>query len=211
MAKWSRLLRVPGTAGRSNQSINPKGNQSWILLEGQMLKLKLQYFATWCKELTPWKRPWCWERLKAGGEWDDRGWDDWMASPTRWTWVWVSSGSWWRTRKPGVLQSMGLQSVGLNWATEPSGKESACQFRWCKRPGFNPWVKKIPWSKRWQPTLAFLPGESHGWRSLVGYHLQNPRVRHAWAQAHKPFLRVKDQKCRFYFSSLYKSESPARR
>ena len=73
---------------------------------------------TWCKELTHWKRPWCWERLKAGGEGDDRGWDSWMASTTQWTWVWASSGSWWSTGKPGVLQSMGSQRVGHNWATE---------------------------------------------------------------------------------------------
>ena len=74
--------------------------------------------ATWCKELTHWKRPWCWERLKAGGERDDRGWDGWMASLTRWTWVWASSRSWWRTGKPGVLQSMGSQRAGHDWATE---------------------------------------------------------------------------------------------
>ena len=72
---------------------------------------------TWCKELTYWKRPWCWERLKAGGEGDDRGWDGWMASLTQWTWVRVNSGSWWWTR-PGVLQSMGSQRIGYNWATE---------------------------------------------------------------------------------------------
>ena len=74
--------------------------------------------ATWCEELIHWKRPWCWERLKAGGEGDDRGWDGWMASPTWWTWVWVSSGSWWWTGKPGMLQSMGSQRVGHKWATE---------------------------------------------------------------------------------------------
>ena len=74
--------------------------------------------ATWCKELTHWKRPWCWERLKAGGERDNRGWDGWMASPTQWTWVCINSGSWWWTGRPGVLQSMGLQSVGHNWVTE---------------------------------------------------------------------------------------------
>ena len=62
--------------------------------------------ATWCEELTHLKRPWCWERLKAGGEGDDRGWDGWMASPTQWTWVWVTSKSWWWTGKSGVLQSM---------------------------------------------------------------------------------------------------------
>ena len=60
--------------------------------------------------MTHWKRPWCWERLKAGGEGDYRGWDDWMASPTRWIWVWEGSRSWWWTGKPGVLQSVGSQS-----------------------------------------------------------------------------------------------------
>ena len=74
--------------------------------------------ATWCEELTHWKRPWCWERLKVEGEGDNRGWDGWMASPTRWTWVWVSSGSWWWTGRPGVLQSMGSQRVGHDWVTE---------------------------------------------------------------------------------------------
>ena len=73
--------------------------------------------ATWWEELTYLKRPWCWERLKAGGEGDDRGWDGWMASLTQWTWVWVNSGSWWWTGRPGVLQSMGLQRVGHDWAT----------------------------------------------------------------------------------------------
>ena len=61
----------------------------------------------WCKGLTHLKRPWCWERLKAGGEGDNRGWDGWM---TWWTWVWVNSRSWWWTGRPGVLLSMGLQS-----------------------------------------------------------------------------------------------------
>ena len=74
--------------------------------------------ATWCKELTLWKRPWCWERLKVGGEGDDRGWDGWMASPTQWTWVWVNSGSWWWTGRPGLLQSVGSQRDGHNWVTE---------------------------------------------------------------------------------------------
>ena len=74
--------------------------------------------ATWCEELTHLKRPWCWERLKAGGEGDNRGWDGWMASPTRRTWVWVDSGSWWWTGRPAVLQSMGSQRVRHDWATE---------------------------------------------------------------------------------------------
>ena len=73
--------------------------------------------ATWCKELTHLKRPWCWERLRAGGEGDDRGWDGWMASLTWWTWVWVNSGSWWWTERPGMLRFMGSQRVGHDWAT----------------------------------------------------------------------------------------------
>ena len=67
---------------------------------------------------THWKRPWCWEELGAGGEGDDRGWDGWMASPTQWTWVWVNSGSWWWTARPGVLWFMGSQGVWDSWATE---------------------------------------------------------------------------------------------
>ena len=75
--------------------------------------------ATWCKEPTHWKRPWCWERLKMGGEGDDRGWNGWMTSPTQWTWIWVSSRSWWWTGRPGVLQSMASQRVRYDWAAEP--------------------------------------------------------------------------------------------
>ena len=71
------------------------------------------------QEPTHWKRPWCWERLRAGGEGDDRGWDGWMVSLTQWTWVWANSGRWWRAGKPGVLQSMWSQRVRHNWATEP--------------------------------------------------------------------------------------------
>ena len=74
--------------------------------------------ATSCEELTHWKRLWCWEGLGAGEEGDDRGWDGWMASLTRWTQVWVNSGSWWWTGRPGVLRFMGLQRVGHDWATE---------------------------------------------------------------------------------------------
>ena len=70
--------------------------------------------------LTHLKRTWCWERLRVGGEGDDRGWDGWMASPTQWTWVWVDSGSWWWTGRPGVLQSTGSQRVRHTWATELS-------------------------------------------------------------------------------------------
>ena len=86
-------------------------------LEGLMLKLKLQYLATWCKELTHWKRPWCWERLRAGGEGDDRGWDGWMVSLTRRTWVWVSFRSWWcREARCAVVHGVAKSRTRLsNW------------------------------------------------------------------------------------------------
>ena len=111
---WRRLLRVPWMARRSNQFILKEISPEYSL-EGLRLKLKFQYFG---KELTHLKRPWCWERLKVVGEGDNRGWDGWMASLTQWTWVWASSRRRWRTRKPGVLQSMGSQRVGHDWATE---------------------------------------------------------------------------------------------
>ena len=114
---WRRLLRVTLTARRSNQSIL-KAISPEYWLEGLMLKLKLQYFGYLMLELTHWKRPWQWERLKAEGAWDDRGWDCWIASPTHWTWVWMNSGSWLMTGRPGVLRSMGSQRVGHNWAAE---------------------------------------------------------------------------------------------
>ena len=112
-----RLLRVLWTARRSNQSILKETGPEYSL-EGLMLKLKFQYFGHLMRRTdSSWQRPWCWERLKAGGEGDDRGWDGWMASLTRWTWVWVNSGSWWWTGRPGVLQFMGWQRVGHDWAT----------------------------------------------------------------------------------------------
>ena len=114
---WRRLLRVPWTARRSNQPILKEISPEYSL-ERLMLKPKLQYFGHRCEELTHYKRPWCWERLKAGGEGDNRRWDGWMASLTWWAWVWASSGSWWWTEKPGVLQSVGSQTAGHDWATE---------------------------------------------------------------------------------------------
>ena len=96
--------------------VNHKGNQPWIFWNSNTL-------ATWCEELTHWKRPWCWEKLKARGEGDDRGWDCWMASLIRWTWVWASSRRWWWTGKPGVLQSMGNR-VGHDWVTELNWTET---------------------------------------------------------------------------------------
>ena len=116
-----------------------------------MLKLKYE-------DLTHWKRPWCWDGLGAGGEGDNRGWDGWMASLTRWAWVWVNSGSWWWTRRPGVLRFMGTQRVGHDWATELNWiveKLIMEHFSCCE------WVKNIftqtnyiPWS--WENSQIIL-------------------------------------------------------
>ena len=119
---WRRLLRVPWTARRSNESI--------------LNEISLEYhWKDWCwswnsntLELTHIrKRPWCWERLKAGGEGDDRRWDGWVASPTQWRWVWVNSGSWWWTGRTGVLWFMGSQRVGHDWVTELNWTEATLQ------------------------------------------------------------------------------------
>ena len=108
---------------------------------------KSNTLATSCERLTNLKRPWCWGRLRAGGEGDDRRWDGWVASPTQWTWVWVNCGSWWWTGRPGELQSIGLQRVGHDWVTElnwmfifvsdPLEEEIAIHF--------SKFAWKIPW------------------------------------------------------------------
>ena len=99
------------------QPVHPKGDQSWVFKDW-CWSWNSNPLATWCEELTHLKRPWCWERLRAGGEGDNRGWDGWMVPPTQWTWVCLDSGSWWWTGRPGMLQFMGSQRVGHNWATE---------------------------------------------------------------------------------------------
>ena len=101
---WRRLFEIPMDC-KEIQPVHPKGNHSWIFIG------RTDTLAIWCK-------PWCWERLKARGEGDDRVWDGWIGSLTQWTWVWVTSGSWWWTENLGMLQSMGLQRVGHDWVTE---------------------------------------------------------------------------------------------
>ena len=127
----------PGTGEDSWESLGLQGDQTSQFYRKSVLNIHWKDWrwswssstlATWCEEPTHWKRPWCWERLKAGGEGDDRGWDGWMASPTWWTWVWASSGSWWRAGKPGVLQSMGSQRVRHDWATELNWTEFLIYF-----------------------------------------------------------------------------------
>ena len=101
------------------QPVNPKEYQFWIFIGRAEDEAEVANpLAIWCEELTHWKRLWCWEWLNEGGEGDNRGWYGWMASLTQWTWVWVSSGSWCWTGKPGMLQSMGLQRVGHDSVTE---------------------------------------------------------------------------------------------
>ena len=118
--RW-RLLRVPGTARRSNQSIL---KEIWVFFGRNDAKAETPVL--WPPHAKSWLigKDWCWERLRAGGEGEDRGWDGWMASRTRWTWVWVNSGRWWWTGRPGVLWFMGLQRVRHNWATELNWTDS---------------------------------------------------------------------------------------
>ena len=99
---WRRLLRVPWTARRSNQCILRRSVLG-VPWKDWCWSWNSNTVATWCEEPTHWKRPWCWKRLRAGGKGENRGWEGWMSSPTWWTWVWASSGSWWWTGKPGVL------------------------------------------------------------------------------------------------------------
>ena len=101
------------------QPVHPKGDQSQIFIGRTDTKTETPIL--WPPDAKNWlieKEPWCWERLRTGGEGDNRGWDGWIASPTQWTWDWVNSGSWWWTGRPGVLWFMGSQRAGHNWATE---------------------------------------------------------------------------------------------
>ena len=113
---WRRLLRIPWPARRSNQSILKEISPEYSL-EGLMMKLKLQYFGHLLQRTDSLQKTLMMGKME-GGEGDNRGCDGWMASLSQWTWVWVNSGSWWWTGNPGVLQSMGLQRVRHDWATE---------------------------------------------------------------------------------------------
>ena len=136
------------------QPVHPKGDQSWCHWKYWCLSWNSNTLATWCEELTHLKRPWCWERLKAGGEGDDRGWDGWMASPILWIWVWVNSGSWWWTGRPGVVWSMGSQRVRHDWVTElnwwgSQGKNTEVvylsAFQWTTFCQNSPTMTRLSW------------------------------------------------------------------
>ena len=100
------------------QPVHSEGDQPWDFFGRTDAKAETPVL--WPPQAKSWLigKDWCWEGLGAGGEGDDRGWDGWMASLTRWTWVWVNSSSWWWAGRPGVLLSMGLQRVGHDWVTE---------------------------------------------------------------------------------------------
>ena len=182
---WRRLLRVLWTARRSNQSIL-KQTSPGCSLEGLMLKLKLQYSGHLMWRTDSLEKTLMLERLSARQEGSDRGWDGWMASLTQWTWVWARSGRWWWTGRPGVLHSLGLQKIRHDWASNTYlltyflknhkgfprwliGKESTCNAG-NKRYGCHFWAKKMSLRRKWQSTSVFLPGKSHGPKSLVGHN-----------------------------------------
>ena len=170
---WRRLLRVPWTARRFNQSIL-KEISPGCSFEGLMLKLKLHSFGHLTWRVDSFEKSLMLGKSE-GRRVDNREWDDLMASLTQWTWVWVDSGSWWWTGRPGVLWFMGSQRVGHDWATE---LKKASAFLVCSQHiSFSPTL----WRRKWQPTLVFLPGESQGGKSLVGCSPRgSQRVRHHW-------------------------------
>ena len=131
--KKAMMLLNCGVGEDSWESLGLQGNQTSQSSRKSILNIhwkdwcwswSVNTLATWWIEPTHWKRSWCWERLKAGGKGDDRGWDGWIASPTQWTWVWASSRSWWWTGRPEVLPSMGLQRVRHDWVTELNWTEA---------------------------------------------------------------------------------------
>ena len=114
---WRRLWESLGLQGDPT-SLSSRKSVLNIHWKNWCCSWNSDTLATWCEELTHLKRPCCWERLKAGGEGDNRGWDGWMASPTQWTWLWGNSRSWWWAGRPGEQQPMGSQSIRHDWATE---------------------------------------------------------------------------------------------
>ena len=190
---WRRLLRVPWTARRSSQSILNEISLE-CSLEGLILKLKLQYFGHLMWRADSLEKDPEWERLKARGEGDDRGWGGWMASLTRWTWVWVSARSWWWTRRPGVLRFMGSQRVRHDWATEQQqiGWESiqSSTLR-CENKDTVDWGWVCQWKEKWHglswcSMLASLP-QGQSWQK-TGSNM-------TWGQVTEGWKRTIVQKC----------------
>ena len=188
-----KTLESPLDSKGSNQSILKEISPEYSV-EGLMLKLKLQYFGHPMWGTDPFEKTLMLGKLEAGGEGDDRGWDGWMASRTQWTWVWINSGSWQWTVRPGMLQSIGSQRVQHEWATELNWTDwtSIHLLGEMSIYVFNPFLNSIVcfcvvelyvllvyfwnwalvcciiWRRQWHPTPVLLPGKSHGWKSLGG-------------------------------------------
>ena len=148
------------------KSVNSKGNQSWLFIG--RTDAEAPVFPTWWEELTHWKRPRCWQRLKARGEAGNRGWNGWMASLTQWTCVWANSEGWWETAKPGVLHFMGLQRVDHDLVTEKQQQwiclgchNKTLQIWWLKEQTF---ISSQLWRSRIQVSAGLVSPEG----SLLG-------------------------------------------
>ena len=161
---FSSLLLTVKTSSYNHNTVIKFRKLNIVKLLISNLQWNSNTLATWCKELIHWKRPWCWKRLKEGGEGDDRGWDGWMASPTQWSWVWVSSRSWWWTGRPGVLQSMGLQGVGHDWTTELNWPESVVHTQILLS---NVWLFVISWTVAHQAPLSMEFSRQKYWSGLL--------------------------------------------
>ena len=169
--------------------LNPKGNQSWIFIgRTDAESWNSNTLATWCKEPTHWKRPWCWERVKEGREGDDREWDNWMVSLTQWAWSFSRSGSWWWTGRSGWKKACSPwarkdldTTEWLNWTDGQSSSHGTNLSTWVSASISSPTPKfhctaasvfncncTLCQRRHWRPTPVLLPGKSHGRRSLVG-------------------------------------------
>ena len=129
------------------QPVHSEGDQPWDFFGRNDAKAEAPVL--WTPHVKSWLigKDWCWERLGTGREGDDRGWDGWMASRTQWTWVWVNSGRWWWTGRPGVLRFTGLQRVGHDWATEMNWTE-------LNNLKASVWLSTQPFTSLWQITLV---------------------------------------------------------
>ena len=165
-----------------------------------------------CEELTHWKRLWCWEGLGAGGEGDDRGWDGWMASPTRWIWVWVNSGSWWWTGRPGGLRFMGSQSrtqlrdwtelnyLKIDW--EAHGEKLALEKNKGKRK-CSIWNEKISVSRKWWKMMVCLAGSMFSWHYQRS-NLEREKIQEGSSHPMAICLVFKKVSYTAYFKNIFK-------
>ena len=141
--------------------------------------------AAWCKELTHLKRPWCWERLKAGGEGDDRGWDGWVASPTQWAWGWVNSGRWWWTGRPSVLEVTKHRTQLSDWTELNCSMNAAEDNTWMNEHGSvsmtHFFLRKPPRGYFWPSVCTFPTIDLEEQKVMIIFRMDNqqgPTVKH---------------------------------